>query len=564
MGGRGGIGAVPAGGRARRSRELLAQFSPSASDEEQREFYQTRLALFARLFLWVFVIMLAWVNLVYWVFPGARPDRYMVINYVAGVGLVLLFLLWRRVLRVRRCSLELLFFLDMFIFVTIAAILALSAHLAAEKWANVYTIFVWTTFLVFGRVPIVPSSGRRTLALSAAAFVPILMAVGVIGLSTPDYHGTPGPLLFVSAVCFAVLAVLLAALGSWVIYGLRKQVRDAQRLGQYTLEEKIGQGGMGEVYRARHAMLRRPTALKLLRPEKAGRQMVARFEREVQLTSQLSHPNTVAIFDYGRSPEGVFYYVMEYLDGVDLEELVRAHGPQPAARVIHILQQICGSLAEAHDRRLVHRDVKPANVILCERGDVPDVIKVLDFGLVKDIEQSTELSTEMVAGTPSYLAPEVITEAEDIGPASDLYSLGGLAYFLLTGEVVFPAGSILEMCVHHVKSEPVPPRRRTDNPIPQELEDLILQCLLKEPEFRPRSARALREALLALPEAAEWTEEEARAWWVATGRGRAGREQDEPARIDPHGTTMSSPMTITVDLTGRADGDDAAAAADPG
>jgi eukaryotic-like serine/threonine-protein kinase len=554
-GARRGASSSGRGGWARRSRELLARWSPSATETEQRDFYQTRLALFARLFLWVFVIMLVWVNVVYLAFPDARPRHYMAINYIAVAGLALLFLLWRHVLAGRPRSLELLFFLDIFIVVTVAAILALDAYLAAEKPANVFTVFIWTSFLVFGRVPIVPSSGRRTLALSAAAFVPILLAVGAIAVEYPDYKGTPGPLLLIGAACYALLAVLLAALGSEVIYGLRKQVRDAQHLGQYTLEEKIGQGGMGEVYRARHAMLRRPTALKILRPESAGRLMLARFEREVQLTSQLTHPNTVAIFDYGRSPDGVFYYVMEYLDGVDLEALVRAHGPQPAARVIHILQQVCGALAEAHERRLVHRDIKPANVFLCERGDVADVVKVLDFGLVKDIEQSGELSAELVAGTPSYIAPEVITAPEEVGPASDLYAVGGLGYFLLTGQVVFPATSILEMCVHHVKTTPVPPRERTDNPIPQALEDLLLQCLLKEPEHRPRSARALRESLLALPEAATWTEKEARAWWEATGRARAARDAPHPP-VDPRAATLSSPLTITVDLTAR-DEDDA-------
>jgi serine/threonine-protein kinase len=306
---------------------------------------------------------------------------------------------------------------------------------------------------------------------------------------------------------------------------LRSQVEAALELGQYTLVERIGEGGMGVVYKARHAMLRRPTAIKLLPPAKSSEALLERFEREVQLTSGLTHPNTIAIYDYGRTADGVLYYVMEYVDGVTLDKLVEAHGPLPSARAVFLLEQVCGALAEAHDRGLVHRDVKPANLMLCVRGGTYDFVKVLDFGLVKRLDaRSDGTRPDLVVGTPLYMAPESIRSPGHVDPRSDLYALGAVAYFLVTGEQVFTGRNMLEVCSHHLHAEPVPPSRRSRLPIPSALERLILACLAKDPDARPSSARALVAALEAV-DGEPWTQEQAREWW-----DRHASAADRPAR----------------------------------
>ncbi len=286
----------------------------------------------------------------------------------------------------------------------------------------------------------------------------------------------------------------------------------AKQLGPYTLEGKIGAGGMGVVYRARHALLRRPTAVKMLPVEKVGEESLRRFEREVQLTATLTHPNTVAIHDYGRSTDGVFYYAMELLDGVDLEQLVRKRGPLPPARVVHILVQVCGALEEAHHRGLVHRDIKPANIMLCRLGSRPDVTKVLDFGLVKELaEAGAATSDNTIAGTPAYIAPESVNAPDKVGPPADLYALGAVAYWLLTGRTVFSASTVIEVFAHHLYTPPVSPsRHRAD--LPHELDETILACLAKQPDQRPASAKELRRLLEQVPLEA-WSEDDANAWW---------------------------------------------------
>jgi serine/threonine-protein kinase len=276
---------------------------------------------------------------------------------------------------------------------------------------------------------------------------------------------------------------------------------------------------MGIVYRAHHALLKRPTAIKLLPPDKAGDAALARFEREVKLTARLTHPNTITIFDYGHTPDRVFYYAMELLEGATVDEIVRRDGAQPAERVIHILTAISGALEEAHGIGLIHRDIKPANIMLCEQGARRDVPKLLDFGLVKDVRNDNGSLTREgdITGTPLYMAPEALTSPGEVDARSDIYAVGAVGYFMLTGQHVFTGRTLVEVCGHHLHTTPAPPSERLEAPPPEDLEALILHCLEKDPARRPQSALELRERLMACRHRDEWTPEEARRWWDAHG-----------------------------------------------
>jgi serine/threonine-protein kinase len=271
-------------------------------------------------------------------------------------------------------------------------------------------------------------------------------------------------------------------------------------------------------------MLRRPTAIKLLLPDRAGKDALIRFEREVRRTAMLTHPNTVTVFDYGRTTDGVFYYAMELLEGASLGEIVEVDGAQPEERVIHLLEQVAASLAEAHDAGLIHRDVKPANILVVDRGGISDLVKVVDFGLVKDVgaragsaatAEPALTMTDAITGTPLYMAPETLTEPTSVDARADLYALGAVGYWLLTGTHVFGGNSILEVCAHHLCSVPDPPSTRLGAPVSADLETLLLDCLAKLPEQRPASARVLRERLLACAAAGSWTNARAAQWWAA-------------------------------------------------
>jgi len=350
-----------------------------------------------------------------------------------------------------------------------------------------------------------------------------------------------------------VLLLLLCATTLFLFANLtwRRRLNAAElklkQLGQYTLEEKIGEGGMGVVYRARHALLRRETAVKLLLPDRADAEAIARFEREVCLTCQLTHPNTIQVYDYGHTPDGIFYYAMEYLRGLNLHDLVARYGPQPEGRVVHILTQICDSLAEAHALGLIHRDIKPGNVFLCARGGIPDCVKVLDFGLVRDYragagEPAEATGDAVIEGTPWFTPPEAIRGTQQTSPCSDLYAVGALGYYLLTGHYIFNAETVAEIHEKQLTEPPIPPTQRTPNPISAEMEQLLLGCLKKDAGLRPQSAGALRGLLLACPTAGEWPMETRAAWWEAFER--------QPIHKDNWGV-LPPLATVRIDLATR-------------
>jgi serine/threonine protein kinase len=291
---------------------------------------------------------------------------------------------------------------------------------------------------------------------------------------------------------------------------------NAKRLGQYVLMEQIGSGGMGAVYRGRHALLRRPVAIKVLQGQgQQDKRAMARFDREAQLTSRLSSPHTVTIYDYGKTSDGQFFYVMEYLEGLNLSQLVEDFGPLPANRAIHLLKQICDSLDEAHQIGLIHRDIKPANAILSLRGGTYDFVKLVDFGLVKsDQAQSAMLTrTGAMAGTPMYMSPEAVRDASNVSAQTDLYSLGAVAYWLLAGAPVFEWGTPMEICMRQVGEQPLP-FNAIGKSVPPRLEEIVFKCLAKDPHDRPTSAKELKRMLEDCPGVIPWTSADAERWWI--------------------------------------------------
>ncbi len=347
-------------------------------------------------------------------------------------------------------------------------------------------------------------------------------------------------LLAVSSIAIFLFSLSVARLQREA----QKAVIEIKQLGQYTLEEKLGAGGMGVVYKAHHAMLRRQAAIKLLDVDKVNDDSIKRFEREVQITCQLNHPNTIAIYDYGRTPEGVFYYAMEYLDGINLQNLVEKYGPQPEHRVIPILLQICGSLYEAHMLGLVHRDIKPANIMLNRRGGEGDVVKVLDFGLVKaidDAKQAGLTAANSLTGTPLYMAPESIQSPNSVDARSDLYAVGAVGYFLLTGHAVFEAENLVQLCQQHIDATPVPPSKRTGQPISAAMDSLLLGCLAKQRMSRPQTARELARQLRQIPVSNAWTTEAIDAWWDRQSTGQPTPATSKVAAADsPYDRTILS------------------------
>ena len=523
-----------------------------AIDHELR---QTRLSRFGRVLA---LVSLSFVSLNFFVsfwLDRSSFNRQSVPLLVAGIAFAALWLLLRGAPRssrfVRAVELSTLF-VGTAAFSTVALIMDLTASPdMIVRSAFTYMLLVYAVY--------VPSTARHTLLIAALMTVPLLGSIFVAFRSwDPALHDPPAaiwpkgqvgdmalPATLVSAALWGIV-VAMAAGFSQTIYALRKAVREGRRLGQYTLEKKLGEGGMGVVYRASHAMLRRPTAIKLLHPEQTGKESLTRFEREVRRTAMLTHPNTVTVFDYGRTVEGVFYYAMELLEGASLEEIVEVDGPQPEERVIHLLEQVAGSLAEAHDAGLIHRDIKPGNILVVDRGGISDLVKVVDFGLVKEAGFTTHEGTTAepaltmegtINGTPLYMAPETLTAPETVDGRADIYALGAVGYWLLTGTHVFDGNSIFEVFGHHLHTLPHPPSTRLDAPVTPDLESVLLACLAKRPEDRPPSAHVLRERLRACAAAGRWTNARAAQWWAVHRHelhsGGAGMTAPTAA-ADPH------------------------------
>jgi serine/threonine-protein kinase len=371
----------------------------------------------------------------------------------------------------------------------------------------------------------IPNTGRRC-ALATGGVAVLALVLTAAGAAAAGRLVTELLYPLFDLTVLLAVAVAVAVFGSYRLRALQEQAFEAQQLGQYRLKERLGAGGMGEVYLAEHVLLRRPCAIKLIRPGLPGADAVSlqRFEREVQTMATLTHPNTVEVFDYGHADDGTFYYVMEYLPGLNLEALVARHGALPPERVIHFLRQVCGALREAHGIGLLHRDIKPSNIIACERGRVPDVAKLLDFGLVQETGLPREAARLTVQGTilgsPPYMSPEQAAGRTDLDARSDIYSLGGVAYYLLTGQPPFSRETAMQMLLAHAYEPVVPPGRLRPG-LPADLQEVVLRCLAKRPEERFGSAEALEKALAACRDAGRWTEERAGAWW----RGVVGQEE---------------------------------------
>ena len=441
------------------------------------------------------------------------------------------------------------------IFLTSVCYIGMGLDIRPEVGADTIVAFI-LALVLFARSVFVPSSARRTTILGILIGIPLVAAMYYHYLSVDltiwrsfGYDGDSKERVATSQAIITsmwwTMTVGLAALASRVIHRLRQEVSDIQSLGQYNLERKLGEGAMGVVYQAKHGMLKRPTAIKLLRPGLADPEALDRFRREVQLTAKLTHPNTVTVFDYGRTPDGLFYYAMELLNGATLTQVVDASGPQPVERVVRVLRDAALALDEAHGFGLIHRDIKPSNIMLARQGGVPDVTKVLDFGLVKNLGQMDDLertNTLSIKGTPHYLSPEAIQDPQGIDGRTDLYALGAVGYYLLAGRHVFEGKTIMEVCLHHLHTKPTPFAELGIPDVPPKLEELIFSCLEKSQVDRPASGQELADAIDRV-DVARWTRCDAEAWWDVFGEDIKGKVEVSP----PSGTDQ----TVAIDFEER-------------
>jgi eukaryotic-like serine/threonine-protein kinase len=512
-------------------REIVAGSGPRLTNETQA-LLQVRLRAATLLLLIGFGIFLVrhvvgelWGEPLFPVLLGFHVLVVLVLSLSAA-------LLWRQ----RDMSLEKLRISELVIFGFPAAFFLMLQHRATMDDAT--RVFLppplpFWLLLIFTYGMFIPNTWQRAaLVIGVMAVAPALLITGTM-LAYPQIADRITVVGMAQQVLVLVIAAVASVCGTGLINTLRREVFEAKLIGQYRLVKLLGAGGMGEVYLAEHRMLKRPCAIKLIHPDRAGDpRVLARFEREVQMTARLSHWNTVEIFDYGRTDDGTFFYVMEYLPGLSLEDLLERHGPVPADRVIHILRQTCQALREAHEVGLIHRDIKPANIFVAQRGGLYDVVKLLDFGLVKPVGEnpSARLSQEGgISGTPLFMSPEQARGLGDLDARSDIYSLGAVGYALLTGRPPFAGTNPLDVMIAHVRDEVVRPSQIQAD-VPADLECVILRCLSKSPEDRFQDVDSLEQALAECAAADRWTRWHAASWW---------RENDQ---------TVAMPQVISAEV----------------
>jgi len=409
-----------------------------------------------------------------------------------------------------------------------AQYLDVTRYATDPPWAGLSWVAIW----ILGSTVMMPSPPRWALPAALASAMSVPAVVGyVFATDTVPFEMTPLRFFFRIVLPY-LLVVLVAYVSAHLVYRLGTELKRARELGSYRLVERLGSGGMGEVWRAEHRLLARPAAIKLIRPEVGAgtparhSELIKRFEREAQATSLLRSPHTIEVYDFGVADDGAFYYVMELLDGLDLEVLITKFGPVPAERTIYLLKQVCHSLGEAHAEGLIHRDVKPANIYVCRYGRDVDFVKVLDFGLVKSQDDGRTLvgstSSNIVRGTPAFMSPEQILASRPLDGRSDIYAIGCLGYWLLTGQLVFTGRTAMETLMQHTKEQPPPPSTRTELTIPSALDQLILACLAKNPDDRPATADAVAAQLDDIEVSAVWTQARALQWW----------EVNHPTRVE--------------------------------
>lgn len=514
---------------ARRQVALVEGSAPHLS-QETRDVLRNRLRIAAvMLFVGFFAFLLRWPF--YWDEWGTDEHRWLLYSQI-GVT-VLLGLV--AVKLCRRCMLSLprLRVAEVLVFGAPAVYFLVKQYHEASTTANLTdghaflpAVMVPWMLLIFTYALFIPNTWQRALAvLGALGTLPIALlwvldhyvpAYAAL-LRTSSYEG------FVSAqVLMSALAVMVGTFGVHTIGTLRREAFAAKQLGQYRLKKKLGGGGMGEVYLAEHKMMKRPCAVKIIRAEKAGDpHALARFEREVRATAKLSHWNSIDIYDYGRTSDGTFYYVMEFLPGHNIGEIVDDYGPFPVGRTVYLMDQVCAALNEAHGIGLVHRDIKPANIFCAYRGGVFDVAKLLDFGLAKKTVEAADGNTHLtiegtITGSPLFMSPEQATGDDHVDARSDIYSLGAVIYYMLTGRPPFESDNPLKVMIAHASQEVVPPREH-NAAIPPELEEIVLRCLEKDPDHRYQDVASLQRALREMALDDRWSSERAHEWWNCNG-----------------------------------------------